>query len=425
MIETLLNSVVNNDNNTYQDTVIGNVFTTINNLHLYIGIAGAQVSPFAYYRGGYTAFGLMGNVESQHTSYMYLYNHNTDKLTIAYNWGAYVDGDYHSNPSTLILPDGRILMTLESNHNNQFVMKRSLKPYDLTSFETIATINDTVAYNNLWLVGDRIYMVSRSFPLIGNSTRYSDDYGETWTTPKNILNTGNYADYWAYPKAIFSKTKISYFMSLSDRLNESGAFTQVYYLESLDGVNFSNKSGNYNRNIDLQELSLTDLNSYYKVRDINPAFNQVHATTSWNEEPFYIIESPTTDGALDFGYFDTTWQTKEITIGGIKLRDANRIEILATGLNSFIVYCCEYDTFVSPETTSSRIIKITTNDNFNTWTHEFLSDGSVFDYSIGASWNFPDAQKSAIISLLPLVRGGGSDVEPTGSETSFKIIDVL
>lgn len=411
------------DPHTYQNTILGNVITTIDNIHLYIGISGTQVSPFAYYKSGFTAFGMMGNIESQHTTFMYLYNHKINKLTIAYNWGFYPNGDYHSNPETLILPDGRILMTLESDHNNQFIVKRSLRPLDLTEYETISTINDDVAYNNLWLIGDRIHMVSRSFPLIGNSTRFSDDYGETWSTPKEILVTGNYDDFWAYPKSVYSTTKISYFVSLRP---SGGGFTEIYYLQSVDGVNFSNIDKSYNRNIDLQELTLSDLNANYKVRSISPEFNQVHGTTSWNENPFYFIESPTSDGSLDFGYYDgNNWQQKEITISGIKLRDGNRGELLSTGENSFIIYCCEYDNLIGPEDSTSRIVKITTTDNFDNYTHEFLSDGNTLDYSVGAAWNFPDTQKSAIISLLPLVRGTGTETEPINSEASFKIIDII
>ena len=109
------------DANEYQETTIGSEVTTIDNLHLYLGVGATQMSPFAYYRGGYTVFGLMGNVENLHASYMYLYNHRINKITIAYNWGTYIDGDYHSNPESLILPDGRILIVVSSNHNNKYL----------------------------------------------------------------------------------------------------------------------------------------------------------------------------------------------------------------------------------------------------------------------------------------------------------------
>lgn len=413
------------DPHTYQSTVTGQEVTNSENIHLYSGLSGAQNSPVAYYKNNYTLFGMMGNIETNHKTYMYLYNHRTDKVTIAYDWGSYTFGDYHSHPNVLWLNDGRALVVIESNHNTEFVVKRSLNPYDITSYETIATITDDVAYNNLTLVGDRIYITCRSYPLIENGVRYSDDNGETWSTLKPILNTGSYSDYWAYPKTVFSKTKLMHFVSLYDTVVDN-KYSDVYYLESVDGVNYSNKAGTYTRNIDSLKLSKADLDNYYLVRTISPHFNSVHATCSYNNEPFYALESPTTDGAIDFGYWNgSAWATKEITVSGIKLRDANRMELLSTGADAFTLYCCEYATFTSPEVTTARIVKITTTDAFDTWSEEYITDGTVFDYSVGAPYNFSEFNKGAVICLTPKVYGSGADTDPLLSYANFKIVDVI
>lgn len=416
--------VANNDPHTYQTTILGQEISTDEDAHLYIGIIGMQLSPASYYRGGYSVFSLMGNIENNHATYLYLFNHRTNQITMRYNWGNYPSGDYHSWLNPVILPDGRILGTVESDHNTQFIVKRSVRPYDITEYEDIATINDDVAYNNLILLGDRLWIICRSFPLIENGVRYSDDYGETWSSLTTILNTGTYANYWAYPKSVYSTTKLMFFMSLSDHVLNDG-FSDVYYFESEDGINWSNKAGTYTRDVSVLELSKSDIDTYYKVRTISPHFNQVGATCSWNNEPFYAIESPTTDGAIDFGYFNgSAWASKEITVSGVKLRDANRMELLATGEDSFILYCCEYATF-SGVSTSSRIVKITTDDAFDSWSHEFLTDGSVCDYSVMANWNFTDVQKTPIFCLTPKVYGSGADTDPANSYANFKLVDVI
>lgn len=415
-----------NDPHEYQNTVIGQEITNNENISLYLGVSGYQNSPTAFYRGGYTVFAMMGNIETDHKTYMYLFNHRTNKITISYDWGSYTFGDYHSHAIPLILPDGRILINVESDHNNQFEVKRSLNPYDITEYETIAVIDDLVAYNNMMLIGERIYITCRSYPLIENGVRYSDDFGETWSSLKTILNTGLYAQYWAYPKTVFSKTKLMHFVNISDHVSNDG-YSKIYYLESVDGINYSNKQGTYTRDVSVLKLSASDLETYYKVRDITPHFQPTTATCSYNNDAFYMLESPTTDGAFDFGYWNgTAWATKEITVSGVFLRDGNRTELLSTGENSFIFYCCEYETFANPiPDTSSRIVKITTDDAFDTWTHEFLTDGSVLDYSVGAAQNFNEFGKSAIFCLTPKVYGSGADTDPLLSYANFKIVDVF
>lgn len=408
------------DPHEYQETILGQEISQDNSLHLYVG------SGSAYYRGGFTALSMMGNIESDHKQWMYLYNHKTNELTIGYDWGSYPFGDYHSSAYVTILRDGRILTISETEHNDSLVVKRSLKPYDITSFETLVNIIDDIAYPNTFLIADRLYMVGRSFPLIENAVSYSDDFGETWTPFKPILNTGAYSNYWAYIKQIWNPNKLQYYMVRRDMIT-TNLFDRIYFLQSEDGVNWSNVDGSYSRDIDVLKLSAADLENHYKVRNITPANGFVHAACQFNNVPFYCMQSPVTDGAMDFGYFDgSIWQTREITISGKFLRPANRMALLPTGENSFIFYCCEYETFASPiPNTQSPIIKITTSDNFQNFTHEEITTGLDLDYNVVASNNYQEFNKSAVFCLTPKVYGSGPDVDPLNSYANFKIVDVL
>lgn len=408
------------DPHTYQETVIGQEINTDDSLNLYLSPAGM------YYKNNFTLFSMMGNIESDYKQYMYLYNHKINKVTIAYDWGSFPIGDYHSSAFTLILKDGRILTANETQHNQSFVIKRSLKPYDITSFETLANINGDIAYPFLSVVGDRIYIVCRSFPLIENAVFYSDDWGETWSEPKPILNTGTYANYWAYIRMIYNPKRLQYFMIRRDNVG-TGLFDKIYFLQSIDGVNWFNIDNSYNRNIDVLKLSASDLEDYYKVKDISPAGTPPKAVSQVNNSPFYLKTSSITDGSLEFGYFNgSTWQSKEITIVDLPLRDANRMALFAESETKFTVYCTSYEAFAVPTIdTLSPIVKITTTNAFDTYTHELMTDGTSFDYNVGVASNVNEFNKSAVICTTPKVYGSGSDVEPLNSYSVFKIIDVL
>lgn len=418
----------NVDPHTYQDTVIGQEITTNNNINLYLGVSGYQGAPAMHQKGHYSVFAFMGTIENNYTTSMYVFNHKINKCSIAYNWGAYISGDYHSHGLPQFLPDGRVFMIVESNHNNQFVIKRSLRPFDITEHETIATIDDDVAYNNVIPRGDRLYMISRSYPLIEQSTRYSDDYGVTWSAPKTILSTGLYAQYWAYPKVCYphGSNDIGVFVNINDHVNNDG-YSVIYFYWLRDGRYVYNVDRSYVRDIDIAELTAADLVSYFKVTDITPHGNfPTAASCVYEDTPFYIRESTSVDGNLIFGYHNgAAWAEKQINISGVKLRDANRLELLPTGTDAFTLYCIEYTTFNDPPNLNSRALKITTDDAFDTFDYEFLFENTDDNYSIMAAHNFAETQKTAVVGLVCKVRGGGSEVEPTSAYSHFKILDVI
>lgn len=411
------------DNNSYQSTVLGAEIENNDMINHYLGLAPAQQSPAAFYRNGYTVFGTMANIENNYETTMYLYNHSINKVSTGVSWGAYVSGDYHSQPIPLILPDGRILVAVSSDHNTECLIKRSINPYDVTTYETIATITDgDPAYNCMVMLGDRIYMIFRN-NLIDNAIRYSDDLGATWSTLDTILNLGAYADNWAYPKVIYSSEKL---MLICDDRDQSGAniFDKKYYLESVDGVNWSNIDGSRITDISSAAITASDLQSYYLTQDSAPNNAFIVAFCQWDGNPFYITQTPTDEDTLDFWYYSGSWQSKTISVTSTPLKDVNRLELLATGENSFILYAVNYDTFADSPNLQSRIIKITTSDAFDTNSSEFLTEVGN-DYSLIAAHNFTDSQKTAVICLALKTRGGGTDLEPTGAFSNIKIVDVI
>lgn len=411
------------DNNQYQSTVLGAEIENNDMVHHYLGLAPSQQSPAAYYRNGYTVFGTMANQENNQETTMYLYNHSIGQLTTGVSWGTYPLGDYHSQPIPLILPDGRILVAVSSDHNTECLIKRSINPYDVTTYETIATITDgDPAYNCMVMLGGRIWMIFRN-NLIDNAVRYSDDLGETWSTLDTILNLGAYSDYWAYPKVIYSNNKLMFICNRFDQVG-SDIYDKKYYLESVDGVNWSNISGSRTQDISSAQISASDLDNYYSIGDSAPNSSFITAFCQWNDNPFFITQSPTSEDTLQFWYYSGSWQTKTISVTDVPLKDVNRLELLATGTDSFILYAVNYGTFTESPNLQSRIVKITTSDAFDTNSHEFLTPVDN-DYSLIAAHNFTDSQKTAVICLALKTRGTGTDTEPIGGFSNIKIVDVI
>lgn len=408
-----------NDPHTYQTTILGQTIPTDEKLHHYLGL-----NSFGYYRGGYTVFSTLGNTENNNSNYLYLFNHRTNQLTDYYQWGTNPSGDFHSGQYCLILPDGRILTTNETDHNNQFVVKRSLRPYDITEFETLITITDDIAYPAMNMIGDRIYIIGRTYPLIENGIMYSDDYGETWSSILTILNTGAYANYWAYVRIVHSQNKLMYFMMRFNQLDAAG-YDKIYFLQSDDGVNFYNIDNSYTRDVSVLKLSASDLDDYYLVEDVTPNTSFLTDVTSYNDNPYAISQTPTSEDTLDFIYYNgSAWARKTIEISGVPLKDVNKLTLLANSETDFILYAINYDTFSEAPNLDSRVVKITTNDAFDTISWEYLTGVGNF-YSFASAVNYSDFKHTAVMSIVLGERGTGTDTEPIGGYSDFTVVDVI
>jgi hypothetical protein len=406
------------DPHTYQDTIIGGEITNEQKIHHYLGL-----NKYASYQKGFTVFSTLGNQENANSNYIYLYNHKRNKLTQAYQNGTNPNGDYHSAANCYFLPDGRIITTNETQHNDQISIKRSLKPYDITNFEEIALITDDIAYPYMHIIGDVLYIIGRTFPLIENGILKSSDYGETWSPITTILNTGNFPDYWAYNRPVFSKNKIMFFMNRRNQVG-AGNFDRIYFLQSDDGINFYNIDNTFSKNVSVSEISSTELENYF-VTDASPNANFITDTASINNKPYCITQTPTSDDTLDFIYHNgNSWQTKTISISGVSLKDVNSLALCANSETDFILYACNYNVFSESPNLESRIVKIITDDAFDTNSFNYLSETGN-DYSIVGAYNYSEFKKTAIMCLTLKERGTGSDVSPINGYSDFKIIDVI
>ncbi|WP_119081050.1 BNR-4 repeat-containing protein [Chitinophaga alhagiae] len=122
-----------------------------------------------------------------------------------YNLHKELQVDDHNVPSFLFLPDGKLL-TFYSHHNGDLFMRKSKNAEDITAWEDERillnkTATDVYCYSNpIMLSGEnnRIYLFGRDFyrgkgfekSYAGTQIYYiySDNYGETWSERKILLD---------------------------------------------------------------------------------------------------------------------------------------------------------------------------------------------------------------------------------------------
>ena len=99
--------------------------------------------------------------------------------------------DDHTNPSILILPDGRIVVFF-AEHNGHLYATTSTRPNDVGEFEPVRSIDagDKVSYANpVMLSGEknRIYLFFRGGSDWKPTFVTSDDLGKSWSAPRTLV----------------------------------------------------------------------------------------------------------------------------------------------------------------------------------------------------------------------------------------------
>ena len=175
--------------------------------------------------------------------------------TFSYSTGTILDTiiqpefekDDHSNPSLLILPDGK-LMVFFSGHNGRLFVTTSIRPGDLREFEPVRTIDagDKVCYSYPIMLSEeknRIYLFFRGGADWKPSLVTSDDMGRTWSPPRIIVRKpGSLPHVRPYVK-IVSDGKSTIHVAFTDGHPKDEPSNSIYYMRYQRGV-FSDAAGN-------------------------------------------------------------------------------------------------------------------------------------------------------------------------------------
>ena len=159
----------------------------------------------------------------------------------------------HSHPSVCVAPNGDIILAHEEAHNSPIYIEKTAGK-SLGSLSPVYTITGYHSYPTLSVLGSNIFLWVRGANVDGNGVfedavlYKSTDNGSTWSELK-VLNTNSDAAFWERPYCILihHPSKLCYMICRRD--DNTGKFISLYYLESTDGIAFSNVGGSFTKNV--------------------------------------------------------------------------------------------------------------------------------------------------------------------------------
>ncbi|MBU2539600.1 hypothetical protein KJ786_00340 [Patescibacteria group bacterium] len=301
-------------------------------------ITGDNFSPQLWYYNGKTYFLWMQRIYSSGQygidNFVAYYDHETEIFSPSVSVGAfYPDArDVHGHGNIMVTSDGYILVAHEklngpSNHQSPFLIKRSVNPEDISSFEQVASVGSELSYPHFYRIGDRIFLTGRN--LVSKlDLSYTDNSGTSWSTPVTIVDFGS-GSYWAYTGFVQQAVndKIRIVINMADKTQESvsGTYKIIYYLESVDGNIFTNIDGSYSHNVSVNgALTKVILDANYVLRD-SGTYDIINGVETASLSPegrvfFVIRENPQATIAYPWTkntklrYYDgASWVEKSIT----------------------------------------------------------------------------------------------------------------
>ncbi len=376
--------------------------------HYSLGLSQAQYNPQMYNRGGYSVWGYQGNKESSRECRVYLYNHNTKKLTNALI-GFYPSGDFHNNSSYLILPDGKIFIVQTRGHNSSIDIYLSDNPYDINNLTLQSIFSaSNPSYMCVGLLGSRIYGNYRTFAGI-NRLVYTEDNGATWSNPLVVCDLdGDTEDYWAYPRLIYSNTE--YIWGVNRRNKVDGDFyDKLYIFKTTDGVNVLNYSGSFTHDISVSSISNSDLDTNYEIgTDIGFADAFIEVGSKLYVYTFGTVHIQ--DGA---------------SYSNVSL-DSGSDTYITNGRSSFVSKTDGSLTLICRGTVNgvAGMYRLNSSDDFATFTSELIQENTndgVFTATVAI--NQQQTLQTSLVFLERTSYGSGSIQDPDNSYSNFYLLE--
>lgn len=212
-------------------------------------------------------------------NFVFVYDHSARRLSESVSLPPKFANaaDVHGHGALVVTGGGYIIAAHEEltsegsdSHQSPFIIQKSNAAEDISAFTKITTLGTYLSYPQLSKVGDRIYLTGRNLHSKIDSF-YSDDQGATWSAAKTLVNLGN-ENLWAYNYHIngTSNSKLRIVVNMCDKQNSSPysqVYSDIYYLESDDGISFTNLQGTYSHDVDsLGALTKSVLDDNYIIR---------------------------------------------------------------------------------------------------------------------------------------------------------------
>jgi hypothetical protein len=351
---------------------------------------------------------------------VFSFDHSTKIISDSYDTltTTALANDLHSHGSLFVTSSGTIIVATVSrqilNGNDQGIAISRASINDITTWTPIAQeeIDDDCQYCQISQIDSRIFIYYRQG---GHQLKimYSDDDGATWSTPYSFFDfTGTgFGDQGAYPYGVHNNGGDKIYIIINRRNWDEGVkFPERYYLETSDGVTFTNKAGTWSKDV--------VTNGYITKAEIeaNAMIEQATAQDDiiWNSggvigndgEIYLLSEHENADG-LNFTFWNgASWTIRKfMPTQGTYLSLQSRVGITYSGGDSFRIFLLE--TILG----DNQLVSYITNDKGQNWTFEKqYTDGFDHYYRADLTDNIQTSQAGLIATIKGDGTGANSEI---------------
>jgi len=227
--------------------------------------------------------------------------------------------DTHSAPGVCITPSGEVLLAHEENHNSPIYIERTTNK-SVGSLASIYTIPKYHSYPNFAVIGSTIFLELRGSLTNGNGPLEdarlykSTDNGTTWDAGIKFISTDSTVLVERpYVMSVHDPAKICYVITM--RNDGAGKFTHMFYIESSDGITFTNRSGSFSKNV-VADGFITRADLVNCRADFDPANGDIlcKAAVKTATGNIVSINNHSTTGYRITYYTGGVWATKTLSI---------------------------------------------------------------------------------------------------------------
>lgn len=206
-------------------------------------------------------------------------------------------GELHQTPTLTISDDEHIIVAYDKlvsgGHNGGIQILRSTNKLDVSAFDEITTLSTGYgSYPSLSKnKNGRIVCDYRGYDgglALTRGISYSDDNGQTWSSPFKFINTSDAPsgeDQWAYAANDVRRSLGDKFITVlaPQNKNNNGRTEAVYILVSKDGLTWTNFDGSFSRTFTAGDSSnpftFTELENHFKITDNGSNLAQLYYTS--------------------------------------------------------------------------------------------------------------------------------------------------
>jgi hypothetical protein len=241
----------------------------------------------------------------------YFTTDNPDRL-VTYN-------DYHLSPSIHRTPNDSIIIIQERTHSNESDFWRYHTDNRIEKFEKLDFLDENSSYPKMQNIDSIMFMLIREkyTPELGDynyqKIYQSTDDGRSWTGQR-ILQV---EDDRAYGALIPDRENKRIRLLINQRDDDEGGeilLEDIFYLESVDGINFFNYDSSYTHDISSSIIDSVTLRQNYRLVDVYAGNSAIIASATYVGDTTYVVYGHE-EGS------DTTFTVLKLSKGGIDTLD--------------------------------------------------------------------------------------------------------